>query len=147
METTERLELAALQIEDSIYTGETSSAAAKQFFRARGDKQEKLGLLLRAKDGFLTSRGRFVSQQEGTEIARIAGQTLLFGMLVPDGRGYLALPRSLLPDCSKSSASERIGPSDVRPVNGSDEQRKDAVLRSLKKSVFSPISVKQRRDP
>jgi len=81
METTERLEIAALKIEGSIYTGETSSAAANQFFLAPGDTARRIRLMQTAEVGFLTDRGRFVSQVEGEVIARSAGQSLASGAL------------------------------------------------------------------
>jgi hypothetical protein len=86
METTERLEIAALKIEGSIYTGETSSAAASQFFRAPGDAARRIALMQTAEAGFMTNRGRFVSQVEGEKLAKSAGQNLVGGAIVPAGR-------------------------------------------------------------
>ena len=82
MKSNETLKVAAVKIGGQIFTGKTSVAAVKAFLWQPGDKVKKLELLRAARDGYLTSKGRFVGQQEAAALASSAGQIMLCGTLV-----------------------------------------------------------------
>jgi len=75
----ERLVSEAFRLPDQILTGKTHFEIVRDFLRASpGHAVEKI---LQWEDGFVTSTGRFVRQDEAAVIAKAAGQTLLCGSL------------------------------------------------------------------
>jgi hypothetical protein len=75
----ERLVTEAFRLPDQILTGKTHAEIVKDFLRASpGYAFEKI---FQWEDGFVTSTGRFVRQDEAAVIAKAAGQTLLCGSL------------------------------------------------------------------
>lgn len=76
----ERLVTEAFRLPEQILTGNTHFEIVKDFLRASpGYAVEKI---FQWEEGFVTSTGRFVRQDEASVIAKAAGQTLLFGSLV-----------------------------------------------------------------
>ena len=79
----EKIAEAAIKIGDDIYVGPTHFAVMQKVIRLPGiDPAKAAQMLLNGVDGFVTSTGRFVQQDETAVIAKAAGQPLLFGSLV-----------------------------------------------------------------
>jgi len=76
----ERIRCAALEYQDRVFEGRSHFFALRNFLLKFPELEEDEDILDKAIDemveGFVTSRGRFVSRDEGMDIARAAGQVV-----------------------------------------------------------------------
>jgi hypothetical protein len=75
----ERLVTEAFRLPDQILTGKTHMEIMRDFLRAAPGSAVEM--MTQWEEGFVTSTGRFVRQDEAAVIAKAAGQTLLCGSL------------------------------------------------------------------
>jgi hypothetical protein len=77
----ERLVTEAFRLPDQILTGKTHMEIVRDFLRASPGFAVAVEKIVQWEEGFVTSTGRFVRQDEAAVIAKAAGQTLLCGSL------------------------------------------------------------------